>query len=233
MKLLLFIIILIIVYFLIMKLFINKKDETIINKPINSIKEITILPNNRKKKIKLVSKKEKTKFMTKDKLIDNIKQKYLCLDYLFNLSNNPSTIRYLTSQFSPLDNKYLKYINKNIMQWNNIYNNDINVLFIDNIQPISVVETDNEFMIKVTAKLLYLDKPFYVKLVYYGLINKMDDFFAKQDCIYHLQLVAIDEISKQSYHKSKEPVTIESTFVTMEEQMKYVHEINKIHEQSN
>lgn len=243
MKFLLFIVILIIIYFLIMNFFIKKNKQPVIDKNENnsdknenSGDKIHISLNNHIKKIKKIKKKpkkEKIKFMEKTKLIDIIKQKYLNSQYLFNLPNNPVITRYPTSNFLPQDSKYLKNISANIMKWNNILTSPVNLLFIDNIQPINVLETDNEFLIKVNVKLIYLNKSFYVQLIYYGLIDKMDDFFTSQDNTYRLQMVAMDEINNLIYQKSKEPILVELPFMTMEEQMNYVDKINKIHNEIN
>ena len=220
--LLLFIITIIVIYYLVMKFFINKDKQ-----PKTNNQTTDILPDNIMKYAKLLKKEKTTKFPDKNRLIDIIKQKYVHPQYSFNLPNNPLVTRYPVSQPSSQDDKYLKYINKDIMQWNNILNMPID---IKDIQPVIVVEAGDEFLIKVNVKINYFEKSIYLQLSYYGLAEKMDDFFANQNTTYQLQMVDIIKIDADEYQSSKKPIIHEAPFMTMLEQMAYVDQINKIHE---
>lgn len=216
MKLIIFVVVVIIVYLLMIKFFAN------VNQPHPEPKKIP--PPTQP--LAETSNQLIHQFPRKNELIHLIKKNYLNPKYYFNLPNKPSNTRYPLFQQLPQDIKYLKYIKEDINQWNKILEQQN--IFVYNIKPIVIVETENEFLIKINVKLSYCDKFLYLQLSYYGVMDKTDDFFDNNGNTISLQMIGIDEITKQEYHRK--PLVPEATFMTMEEQMAYVDKINKMHE---
>lgn len=171
------------------------------------------------------------KFLTAGNLINIIKTEYLDDQYKFNIANLPVTTYHPNRDTKKMDKKYLKHIKNNIKEWNNILREYTqNKISVRDIIPILIMKTENEFIIKVQVQLIYLNKTLHLQLMYYGQIEKLDDFLNYGSDIYILQLIDISPMSKKEYNmfKEKEPDNY-LPFMTMNEQMEYVDKINKMH----
>jgi len=186
-------------------------------------------PTYRKEKIETVPEPN---FPNATKLIKTIKSEFLNNQYKFNLARQPVTTRYPNKNTKRIDNKYIKHIKKNINAWNNIFTDDYyNIIKVKDIRLICIIETTNEFIIKANVQLLYLGKTLHIELSYYGQIEKSDDFLNGQTDVYQLQLLNIKPITKSEFEVPV--ITAKSnhnSFMTMDEQMKYVDKINRLHQ---
>jgi hypothetical protein len=178
-------------------------------------------------------------------LILLVKNDYQDLQYRFNVPNQPVTFRYPDRNTVHKDSKYLRYIKKEILTWNNIFEKyyDTHKKFIKvlDMKPIVVEETESEFKIKLNVALSYRQKMLYLQLGYYGQIEKSDDFLNGGRDIYILQLYDVRQISKADFEPRLAAMNagsvragehapwVSKPFMTMEEQMKYVNDINKMH----
>lgn len=165
-------------------------------------------------------------------LIADIKLKYADNQYRFNLANQPVTTRYPNRTTEKKDEKYLKYVKKNIETWNRVYGKNEKLLSTKQIKLILVMETEREFLIKVNVQLIYLNKTMHLELTYYGQIEKTDDFLNGGNDIYTLQLIEIRPISKDNFCKGTDS-SDHGPFMSMKEQMAYVDKINKLHQEED
>ena len=252
MKLIIFLIIIVIIYYLATKI----KVVHIDNLPPNNRKELVT-----RKKIKDVlassyvkdtSREErmenfvnnlqfdKPKNLPKNlpdahKLVGIIRSEFVDSQYKFNIPNLPQSTRYCTKYTKKLDDKYLEQIKKNINDWNEIFNHE-DVILIKGMNPIFVIETGAEFVIKVNVSLLYADKTMHLETEYYGQIEKCDDFLNGGVDSYIIQLVSIKPIKKSEYDINPTPADIEdinNPFMSMDEQLNYVNKIKKMHYDEN
>lgn len=172
----------------------------------------------------------KSKILSTDYLISLVKSNNINYNYQFNLANLPVTTRYPSTL---VDKKCIEFIKSDIDGWNQLFSQNSNtkyrVLSVVEIYPFLMMETENEFIIIVVAKILYFQKMLYFRLKYYGKIELSDDF-TNHD-LYHMQLISIFPISKLEYERiNKISEKNFYPFITMEEQMSYVNKIKKMHE---
>jgi len=172
-----------------------------------------------------------------DRLIDLVKKQYLDNQYQFNVANRPITTRYFMSpkvakSNTYRDNDYLRIIRKDIRGWNGIMGKNKNI-FLDDLCLISITETDDEFIIKINARIMYLKNTIHLRLTYYGQIIRSDDFLNGGHDEYILQLVDMEPISQREYsceyHDKSKNSTNNDIFMTMDEQMEYVRSVHKMH----
>lgn len=162
----------------------------------------------------------KNDYLSINKLLEKIKNEYLNLNYKFNIIGLPVTTRSVSTNYSYIDQKYIRHIRRNIKSWTI----NVDILEILEINPIFVEDTDSEFIIKVNVKLLYDNKTLHLALSYYGLIDKTDDFINDGSDVYILQLIEFNPINKSEYQQ----LNIEKNhdqFISM----KYVDKINNMH----
>jgi hypothetical protein len=156
-------------------------------------------------------------------------------NYKFNISNQPGTTRYPSRNSSDLDAKYIKYIKKNVEGWNELfykyYQTNQKMLFVRDVKPVFIMETTNEFVIKVNVSLLYRQRTIHFQLTYYGQIERTDDFLNGGTDVYTLQLTEVMPIPKSDFEIQVRSMNENDTgpFMTMEEQMQYVDRINQRH----
>lgn len=182
---------------------------------------------------------EKYPLPNASELISIIKAEYVDTQYRFNIANLPETSRYPNRNTKHLDNKYIRHIKNNILEWNDIlkknYSNIKNPITVDEIKPIFITETADEFVIDLYSKLKYLDKTLHLRLKYYGEIERSDDFINHGSDIYILQLTSIRPVTSNEYNHTIQSVNqkyndISGPFMSMDEQMNYVRKINKMHQ---
>jgi hypothetical protein len=170
---------------------------------------------------------------TADELIEIINLKCVDSQYKFNIVNQPVTTRYPNKDTEYINRKYIKYIKKNIKKWNKLKAIH-KMIYIKKIIPLFVMETLNEFYMKVNIQLLYLNKTLHLQLTYYGQIEQLDDF-SKKD-IYTLQLVEIKPLTKNEYVNSINSFNEDDNstpFMSMKTQLEYVNKINNMHKYEN
>ena len=174
-----------------------------------------------------------------NKLLDMIRSEFLDTQYFFNMASQPSTTRCPNKNTIKKDKKYIKHIENNIKEWNNFLsascndNQSSNTKPIDviEIKPISIEETNDEFIVIANAKLFYLYKTLHLQLTYYGKIERTDDFLNGGTDTYILQLTNIKPISKNDFSQSIIAANnYTGPFITMDEQMAYVNKIKEMHE---
>lgn len=180
-----------------------------------------------------------------NEVLNMIKFEFLDKQYFFNMSNRPVATRNSNINTKKEDKKYIKHIKNNINEWNQVLPLNSDHIKTMVIKPIFIKETDNEFVITVNAKLLYLNKTLHLQLTYYGKIEKTDDFLNGGTDTYILQLVNIKPITKFDFSQLITTINCSTTsdyefiaqgdnntdpFISMAEQMAYVNKINKIHE---
>lgn len=162
-----------------------------------------------------------------------IKSEYVDDQYRFNVSGQPVTTRYPSKSLDHLDRKYIKHIRRDIEAWNELfykyYQTNKQHIQVRGIKPIFVMETLNEFIIKVNVSLLYLGRSMHFQLLYYGQIERTDDFLDGSVDKYILQLVEIKPITKSEFDTQTMPNESPSPFMSMNEQMEYVDRINQMH----
>lgn len=188
--------------------------------------------------------KEESELPTARELIDLIKLDYVDFEsqYVFNSVNLPVTTR---RQFgkSKRDKLYLKSIYQYLMGWNILFRKycsiDNILLNVLKIRPIFAMETDTEFILQVNVSLFYLNRTLHLELVFNGEIQRSDDIINEPVDQCFLQLDRIKLIPKQEFDtKIFEDVKDNITdgildggqFVSMDEQLKYVQKINRMHE---
>jgi len=157
--------------------------------------------------------------------------------YRFNLANQPVTTRHPNKNQTPKDKKYMKAISRNIKGWNELfykyYQMSGRPLTVKCIKLLFVMETENEFIVKVNASLLYLGKSIHFQITYYGQIDRSDDFLNGNTDVYVLQPVEIRPIPKSEFAVEPLPMNeneSDGPFMTMNEQLQYVDRINKMHQ---
>lgn len=198
---------------------INKEKDTENSQKFqNKLDPYHLFNVNKKGKINIILKK--------------IKNNYLDDQYYFNKVNLPHTIRYPDKSTIHIDTLYLKNVKRDIVKWNNILNKS-EQLAIDSIKLLEIVETEAEYLLKVLALIKYGKYRMYLKLKYYGKIDKADDFFDGRKTKYSIKLVDIKSISEETfdnlwYHYSKK-----SHFMSLDQQLEYVKKIDKMHEEEN
>lgn len=163
-----------------------------------------------------------------------IRSEYRDEQFKFNISNQPVTTRYPSKDSEMEDKKYLKHIKRNILQWNELfqkyYNIRKNLIKINSIKMLFVMETLNEFYIKVQVSLSYLKKTMHFELTYYGQIYRNDDFLRGASDTYVLQLIDIKPITKSEYDIQPEIMTQnQGPFMSLEQQVAYAEKVNKMH----
>lgn len=164
-----------------------------------------------------------------------IKSNYLDNQYQFNIANQPTITRYYNQNMTNTDNKCLEYIRKNIRKnillWNKIFENK-KIIEINTINPIFIIETSNEFIIKTNVSLIYRNKTMHLQLTYYGQIKISDDFLNDGKDTYILQLTDIQPLKKSDYDLQIKEINEydNNPFMTMQEQLQYVDKINQLHE---
>jgi hypothetical protein len=169
-------------------------------------------------------------------LVFLIKSEYADVDYRFNVPNQPVTMRYPNRNTSEQDAKYIKYIRRDIEQWNDLfkkyYQTDKKLIKINGIRLLFIRETTNDFVLTSNVSLSYLGKTLHCELTYYGQIERNDDFLNGATDMYTLQLVTIKPISKSEFNIQVEP-NDEGPFMSMREQLDYVDRMNRIHQNEN
>jgi hypothetical protein len=181
-------------------------------------------------------------------LILLIKNDYLDTFYKFNISNQPVITR--NSGNSPKDKKYLNEIKKDILSWNDIfekyYGTHNKYIKVTGIKIINIKETESEFVTVVGVALSYRSKAIYLRLSYYGQVERTDDFLNGGRDTYLLQMFDLQQINRSdyqpeinpheqannftSYKQDRRPSYWENTpFSSMDEQLKYVQQVNQMH----
>lgn len=242
MKILLFLVLLIFVYFIATQIKVvhvntlpNGQRTEINNR--NKIRSI-LMSNHIKCSTQNDSKKSTDNYLFNiSDFIIAIRSKYLDNQHEFNVANQPVTTRYPNQNTKLIDDKYIYHIKKNIRSWNKTFE----TIYINNIKPVLIIETLNEFIIKLNTKLYYQKKILYFELIYYGKIERSDDFFNGNYDIYALQLTNIKPITSVEYNNfpririnSEVDQQLQETndhncFMTMSEQLEYVNKIHKLH----
>lgn len=184
-----------------------------------------------------------------------IKSEYQDSQYKFNVANLPVTTRSPNRNTQDVDAKYLKHVKRNIAGWNRLFYKyypsvftatgypnqgpnylvDKKLLKVRSMKLVLVMETADEFFIKVDASLGYLGKSMHFQLTYYGHIYKNDEFLNGATDVYALQLVDIRPILKSDYELQPNIMDEQDSdpFMSMEEQLRYVNRINKLHWDEN
>jgi hypothetical protein len=156
--------------------------------------------------------------------------------YKFNITNLPVTTRRPDGKINKSDARYLKHIRANINSWNDIfperYGTNDKLIKIVKFRPIFVMETDNEFFMKVNVMLAYNNKPMYLALTYHGKLFKSGDF--EEPDVYVIQLLTIQPIKKDEFESLVRELDEKygcpgTPFMTMEQQMAYVNKVNEMH----
>lgn len=166
-----------------------------------------------------------------------IKSEYVDDQYKFNIATQPVTTRNSNRTTMIQDKKYLRQIKKDMEGWNELFykyfQTNQKLLAVRELKPIFVTETTNEFVIKLSASVIYLSRPTHFQLTYYGQIEKSNEFlnnFGPADT-YILQLVDIRPIPKNDFDII--PAAFNGSdngpFMSMQEQMKYVDRVNRMH----
>ena len=164
-----------------------------------------------------------------------IRSEYLDDQYRFNISNQPVTSRSPNENTIVEDNRYLRYIRRDIQGWNELfykyYQDNRQLIKVKELRPTFVMETPNDFFITVYAKIQYLGKHIFFELKYYGQIERSGEFLNGGSDSHILQLVRISpvaqkqfQVNPQARHRKEE-----SVFMTMDEQLRYVDRINEMH----
>lgn len=179
-------------------------------------------------------------------LIDMIKTEYVDNQYKFNVPGLPLTTRYPTRDTAHKDKKYEKHIRNNVKDWNSVFNeiyhiNLDNLIRVGNIKMLFIEETDAEFVINLNVSIVYAPTRaakniLYLNLVYYGQIEKCDDFIRNSDTddVYIMQLIMLRPISKREFNQSTNIIGVnEQPFITMGQQMAWVEKRNKVHREEN
>lgn len=155
--------------------------------------------------------------------------------YKFNLANLPVTSRTPSTSTYHSDKKYIKLVKREIMMWNNIfpkyYNTDKDLIQIKDFKPTYIAETEYEFVLKADVKLVYRMRSMHFRIEYYGQLIKGLDFINGEKNTYDMKLIGIDAITKSDFDSQLRPNQRGniSSFITMEEQLKYVDAVNKSH----
>jgi hypothetical protein len=123
------------------------------------------------------------------KIINEIRDKEIEDKYHFNMANKPIQKRNPQKQPSPRDIKYIRYIREGMDNWGK-------PLIVENIILKDIIETEEEFMIRVLAKILFWNEVYDLSLLWYGRILPPDDIFTKQQDPYKLFLLNIKLVSK-------------------------------------
>lgn len=158
--------------------------------------------------------------------------------YKFNSINLPVTNRYPNKNTIILDKKYTSAIKADIMSWNDLFPKyyDLNekLIIVKDIKLIFIMETEFEFVIQAIVKLSYRHKPMFFKVQYHGSVNKTDDILNGQsDTQYELKLIELTPVAESEFTSQPNPnnQAEQSTFVSMDQQLKYVDKINKMHKE--
>ena len=163
-------------------------------------------------------------------LIEYIEEEHLERDYCFNLDNNPVSTKY-PSNLSKIEIKrYKKLIGNDISTWlDDSYFSGLNIKSIDIL---FVKEADVEYYVRANVKLEYLAKMLCLEIAYYMKKDILDDFLSGgNNHGYELQLIDIKPISLANYQsKISFACKKKGPFMSLEDQMKQVEEINKMHE---
>ena len=145
-----------------------------------------------------------------DDLFTLIRNEYVDSQFRFNIVNQPVTTRRFNRINADLDSKYTKQISKNINSWNDLFEKYFTIkkrpIKVVDIKPLVVMETTNEFVIKVNVAITYTKQPIYYLLTYFGQIDKTGDFFGDGIDIYTLQLVDIKQIKRCDYQTDARPM---------------------------
>ena len=159
-------------------------------------------------------------------LLNKIKDTYLDSQYYFNDATLPVTSRSPNKNTARIDKKYLHHIKQNINNWNESFDQYGQAFVVKDIKPIFIQETENEFVIQSNVMIYYKYHMIYLDLTFYGQIERSDDFLNGGSDIYIIQLVSAKLVSESKYHSA---VKKYQPFLSMEENMKYVDRINKMH----
>uniref|UniRef100_A0A6C0LTK6 Uncharacterized protein n=1 Tax=viral metagenome TaxID=1070528 RepID=A0A6C0LTK6_9ZZZZ len=160
-----------------------------------------------------------------------IKSEFMDEQYRFNIPNQPVTTRYPCYESYKKDSKLLKQLRLEVESWNVLfykyYQTNEKLIQIKDIKMVFIQETQHEFIVKVNIALSYLYKSMHYQLTFYGQIDKTDDIINNPIEQYTLQLINIIPIMKSEYFSDIEN---ETPFLTMQDQLKYVDKINKLHQ---
>jgi len=135
------------------------------------------------------SEKQVTSLPNLSNIIEFIRENYLDSQYTFNLSNSRVTTRNINCDLKKHDRIILQKIMISIEQWAEIMKSPEPII-VDKINPLFIMYTDDEFYIRLNAKISYQDDVIYLKLSYYGNIS---------DDKYILQLIEIDTVSRKNF----------------------------------
>lgn len=172
-------------------------------------------------------------FLHATELLDLIKSEHLNTKYQFNAATLPSTTKYINRDNMQTVKRHIKYITSNILEWNNLLDSEL--LSVRQIIPVLIVETHDEFIIKVYVELLYLNKTLHLRMSYYGQIIRTDDFINDGKDVFVLQLIEINPISGADFISNITAATGRNndTFITMNDQLAYVDMVNLQHKNEN
>lgn len=152
------------------------------------------------------------------KQLSKIKSQYLNHDYKFNISNIPVRHLYHDMLSKSMLAKYTSAIHNSINNLNTKFN-------VAETKLLYIQETDMEFIINALVKLSYKSYNIYIKLSYYGFTNDS----TTADPTYHLQLISFDIISEREFNSPKNNRSLDTVFMTMDQQLAYVEKINNMH----
>lgn len=155
--------------------------------------------------------------------LDIIKKTYLDTKHNFNAINLPVLSRTPNANTAITDKKYIYHIKHSVKSWAETFGPD---MIVNNIKPIFIRETDKEFIVQTNTVIMFCKTICYLDLTFYGQIDKTDDFLNGGSDIYIIQLVSAKPLKKSDYNQE---VKEYCPFMTMNEAMTYVDQINKTH----
>lgn len=165
-----------------------------------------------------------------------VQEEHLNTQYKFNIATQPVTTIVPNRFNEDTQSHYLNKIRKFVNNWNKIFDEyygvkrneikilDINLLFIQ--------ETMTEFVIKANVKISYLGRELYMRLSFYGWIDRSDDpHFGEKDH-YYMQMFDLAPIKSEDYAIKPEVSTSswDDTFSSYERDKKYAEKIRKMHQ---
>lgn len=185
-----FCIVIVVLYFILINVPIYHEDEVVgSTEHFSSLKR----PDMRESDFDVESE-----HLTMREVLLTVKNKLEKPEYKFNIVGLP-----VTQRMSTASEKYLVRIRKEIDSWNDLLSDDDRGIQCLEIKPLVLLETDNEFIIKVAAKVKYYSEVVSIVIAYYGKITKDNDFLIydrkKLNYKYVMQLFELKIISDSMF----------------------------------
>lgn len=167
------------------------------------------------------------------RFLDVINDEYIDESYKFNIANQP--LRVLRDSHAAKNNKYVKHVRDNIMDWKKALcdHNIKTEIYVKKIHVNFVKETDTEFIIYAIVALIICNRNLYLEIKYYGKYDLDDEIDLNADDTCTIQMLSLKPISKTRYISEVGTECTKDLFQNLDEQLEYVKKVDDMHYDEN